>query len=500
MLFSAGVLRAGHFPSPTPENHAKKGRETMLLERSEPTERRARLRAQGDGFMNKTYFSRREFLQTTAGAAGASLAAGAILLDSMPLSASPRPVPPSDRVRFGIVGVGMEGTNLLSTAIQLPGVECVAAADLYDGRHELAMELAGKQIRTTRRYKELLDDKSIDAIVVAVPDHWHKQVVVDAVGAGKDVYCEKPMSHTPADGLAMVAAAKKTDRIVQIGAQRTSSVLCAKANEIYQSGAIGDLSLIEATLGRNDPTGAWEYPPPPDLSPQNLDWDTWLGTAPKIPFNPYVFARWRCWKEYGTGVAGDLLVHLISGMQRVLGINEIPKRASAFGGIYRWKDGRNMPDVQAVLFEYENIPVYMRLTLNTETPETTRFMGSKGFIELTEFGVSHTPQTGEDQSPSYYCYALPARLKNAYFKQWHDEHDPKPGKEPTSETVSYKGDDYDDLRPHMWNFFQAVRSRQPVLQDAVFGNNAAIACHMANASYFRKAPVYWDAASESIKS
>ncbi|PYV80510.1 MAG: gfo/Idh/MocA family oxidoreductase, partial [Acidobacteria bacterium] len=353
---------------------------------------------------------------------------------------------------------------------------------------------------TTRRYKELLNNKDIDAIVMAVPDHWHKQIFVDAVTAGKDVYCEKPMSHSAADGVAMVEAAKKTDRITQIGAQRTSSVLCAKAKELYDSGAIGELSLVEMTLGRNDPTGAWEYPPPPDLSPENVDWDTWLGTAPKKPFDPYLFARWRCWKEYGTGLAGDLMVHLISGMQFVLGINEAPKKASAFGGIYRWKDGRNTPDVHPVLFEYKNVPMYMRLTLGTETSEITRFMGSKGIIELNEFGVTHIPQAGVDLAPSYYANALPARLKNAYFTEWHEEHDPKPGQEPAPESVSYKGDDYDDLRPHMWKFFEAVRSRKPLLQDVVFGHHAALACHMANESYYRNSPVHWDESSQTIKS
>jgi predicted dehydrogenase len=346
----------------------------------------------------------------------------------------------------------------------------------------------------------LLDDKEIDAILIAVPDHWHKQVVVDAVGAGKDAYCEKPMSHSAADGVAMVAAAKKTDRIVQVGAQRTSSVLCAKAKEVFASGAIGELSLVEGSLGRNDPTGAWEYPPPADLSPENLDWETWLGTAPKKPFDPFLFARWRCWKEYGTGLAGDLLVHLLSGMQFVLGINEAPKRASAFGGIYRWKDGRNTPDVHPVLFEYANVPVYMRLTLGTETAEVTRFMGSKGILELTEFSLSYTPQPGIDLAPSYYCYGLPSRLRNAYFKQWHEEHDPRPGEEPAPQTVTFKGNDYDDLRPHLWNFFQAVRSRKPVVQDVVFGHHAALGCHMANESYYRKSPVYWDSATQTIKS
>jgi predicted dehydrogenase len=450
--------------------------------------------------MKKNRFSRREFLQTTAGAAGATLARNAVLLNAQAPLASTPPVAASDRVRFGIVGVGMEGSNLLTTAIQLPGVECAAASDLYDGRHELARELVGKPVPTTRRYQELLNNKEIDAIIVAVPDHWHKQIVIDALAAGKDVYCEKPFSHSPADGVALVEASKKTDRIVMVGAQRTSSVLCAKAKELYDKGAIGDLSLVEATLGRNDPTGAWEYPPPADLSLENLDWDTWLGTAPKKPFDPLVFARWRCWKEYGTGVAGDLLVHLISGMQFVLGINEIPRRASALGGIYRWKDGRNMPDVHAVLFEYANVPVYMRLSLDTESAEVTRFMGSKGIIELTEFAVSYSPQPGIDLSPSYYSASFPSRLKVPFLAQWHQEHDPKPGREPAYESLSFRGDDYDDLRPHLWNFFEAVRSRKPVLQDAVFGHNAALGCHMANESYYRKKPVYWDSASKSIKS
>jgi predicted dehydrogenase len=453
-----------------------------------------------EAFMKTPSFSRRQFLQKTAGAASASLAATVIPLRPEPLFTSADAVAPSDRVRFGIVGVGMEGSGLLTNAIQLPGVECVAACDLYDGRHELAREIVGKPIPTTRRYKELLDNKDIDAILIAVPDHWHKQIFVDAVSAGKDVYCEKPMSHTPADGIAMIEAAKKTDRVTQIGAQRTSSVLCAKAKELYQNGAIGDLNLIEMTFGRNDPTGAWEYPPPADLSPENLDWETWLGTAHKKSFDPYLFARWRCWKEYGTGLAGDLMVHLLSGMHFVLGINEAPSKVSAFGGIYRWNDGRNTPDVHPVLFEYKGIPVYLRLSLGCETAEVTRFMGSHGIIELTEFGVSHTPQAGIDLAPSYYCYGLPARLREPYFKKWHEEHDPKPGQEPAPETVSFKGDDYDDLRPHLWNFFQAVRSRKPVVQDVVFGHHAALGCHLANESYYRNSPVYWDEKSQTIKS
>src|SRR5256884_8972956 len=225
--------------------------------------------------------SRREFLGLSAAAAGASFAAKPMVSLPRNLMLAPETVPASERVRFGMIGVGMQGNWLLSESIKLPGVACAAACDLHDGRHTLARDIVRPDLPVTRRYQALLDDKNIDCIVAAVPDHWHKQVVVDAVSAGKDIYCEKPMSHSPADGVAMVDAAKKTGRIVQIGSQRVSSQICAKAKELISQGALGDLMLVEGWLGRNDPTGAWQYPPPPDPSPRNLDWGTLHGTVPK---------------------------------------------------------------------------------------------------------------------------------------------------------------------------------------------------------------------------
>ncbi len=448
--------------------------------------------------MSRKPISRRSFLQTSTATAGAMVAARSIALQPMNIPGMLEG-PSVERVRFGIIGIGMQGSGLLKTAVALPGTDCVAACDLYDGRHTLAKEIAGEEIKVTRRYHELLENKDIQCLIAAVPDHWHKQVVVDAVNAGKDIYCEKPMSHSAQDGIEMVAAAKKTGRVVQIGSQRVSSVVCAKAKELLAGGIIGDLNLVEGSLGRNDPTGAWEYPPPPDLSPQTLDWDTWQGTAPKRDFDAYRFARWRCWKEYGTGVAGDLLVHLVSGMNFMLGWNEPPSRATAAGGILRWNDGRNMPDVQAVIYEYGKYPVYLRLNLGCETPEFYRFQGSKGILEVTETGIAYSPQSGEDTAPSYYASSYPREMHEAYVKKWYQEHDPAPGKEPILEGYTYKGDSWDDLRPHMWNFLQAVRTRKPVVEDAVFGHNAALACHMANESYFRHATVTWDAASGQIK-
>ena len=450
--------------------------------------------------MKKSDFSRRDFLGLGAAAAGASLAAKTIWLSPEPLLAAQRAVAPSDRVRFGMVGVGMQGSGLLGASIQLPGVECAAACDLYDGRHVLAREIAGANLPVTRRYRQLLDNKDIDCIVAAVPDHWHRQIVIDAVSAGKDIYCEKPMSHSPADGVAMVDAVRKSGRILQIGSQRVSSNVTAKAKEMIASGILGDMMLVEGFLGRNDPNGAWEYPPPPDLSPSNVDWDTWQGNVtPKRPLDPKVFARWRCWKEYGTGVAGDLLVHLISGMMVMLSINEPPKQAFAVGGIRHWKDGRNMPDVHATSYYYGDLPVYMHLNLATSMPEVYRFQGSKGILEVSSDTVTFSPQTSQDSSPSYYAYSFPKALREAYFAQWHAENDARVEKEALSQTITFRGHEYDDITPHLANYFNAVRTRKPVVEDVVFGHNAALACHMANESYFRKNVVTWDDATKTIK-
>jgi predicted dehydrogenase len=447
----------------------------------------------------KSNFTRRNFLQAAAGAASLALATKTIALPGPAYTQQWAAGPNGQLVQFGIIGIGMQGSGLLKTAVELPGSKCLAACDLWDGRQTLAKELSNPDIAVTRKYQELLANKDVQAVIIAVPDHWHKQIVVDALNAGKDVYCEKPMSHTVADGAAMVAAAKKTGRIVQIGSQRTSSALLAKAKQVYDSGAIGELISVELSLGRNDPTGAWEYPPPPGLSPENFDWDTWLGTAPKKAFDPLTFARWRCWKEYGTGVAGDLMVHLVSGMMFVTGMNRAPSRAFATGGIVRWKDGRNMPDLHYAIFEYGSVPVYVRLTLGTETTEMTRLMGPKGLLEIRERDFTFSPQRGIDTAPSYYAGGFPKAMRTAYDTDWHKEHDPAPGQEFVAEAVTYSGDSYDDLAPHMWNFLEAVRTRKPVVQDAIFGHHAAAACHMANQAYFRKSVVTWDEATRTIK-
>jgi len=440
-------------------------------------------------------------MRTTTGAAGAAIAMRGVMLEPAPLAATPRPVAPSDRVRFGMVGVGMQGNGLLRTSIQLPGVECTAACDLYDGRHDLAKEIVDKPLATTRRYQELLENKDVDCIIAAVPDHWHKQIVVDCCNAGKDVYCEKPMTHHVSEGFEMIAAEKKNNRIVQIGSQRRSSIVFAKAKELIEQGAIGNVYLVEGTMGRNDPCGAWEYPPPPDLSPETLDWATWLGTAPKRPFDPIRFARWRAYQDYGEGIPGDLMVHLLTGTHFIMGITAPPERALSAGGQFRWKEnGRDVPDSMTALYEYPGFSVTIRVTLNTDLPESTRFLGTGGILEIHDNAVTVFAQDGLDHGPCYYTAGYAKKLRADYVDRWQAEHAIAPGTQTIIPSHSfYTPAGYNDDREHLWNFFESVRTRRPSVEDATFGNNTAIACHMANYSYFKKSVAVWDDQRKQIK-
>lgn len=443
--------------------------------------------------------SRREFVRRST-RAGLALAISPYLPDRARAGAATRTVASSDRVGFGMIGIGMRGAGVLETAVRLPGAECLAACDLNDDRHMLANRIiskrTGKTVATTRRYRELLDNKQIECVVVAVPDHWHKQIIVDACSAGKDVYCEKPMTHHLEEGFEIIEAVRKTSRIVQIGSQRRSSITFERAKDLIEKGTIGQVNFAEVVLGRNSPCGAWVYPPPSNLSPANLDWDTWLGSAPKRPFDPIRFARWRAFTDYGEGLAGDLFVHALTGIHYVLGIDTPPERAQSTGGLFHWKDGREFPDVLSTLYDYSDLRVAVLMTQCTRQEDTTRFLGTRGIIEIRGDGnlMTVSRQDGEDDQPCYYDTSYPDTMREAYEKSWHEQNDPKPGAAKTvedGETYVFPPN-YNDLDDHMWRFFESVKTRQPSVEDAVFGNNTSIACHMANFSYFRRSAAVWD--------
>jgi len=290
----------------------------------------------------------------------------------------------NDQIQVALIGAGGMGQGDTRTAAQVPGVKVVAAADCYDGRLAHSKELWGADCFTTRDYHEILNRKDVDAVIIATPDHWHKTIAVDSMNAGKDVYLEKPMIHVYSDGPEIIAAAQKTQRILQVGSQRVSSMLYKKAHELVQSGAIGQITSITAWWDRNSSIGAWNYTIPPDASTQTIDWERFLGSAPQIPFNAEHFFQWRKWKVYGTGVAGDLFVHLFSGTHFVTASHG-PTRAMATGGLRFWKDGRDANDVVLGLFDYpQGFNLNLRVNFCAGGPESEGFVvtGSEGTLQI----------------------------------------------------------------------------------------------------------------------
>ena len=453
--------------------------------------------------MGKNSLTRRDFMKLGAGAAALGAAAKVTILEPRTLWASMRPVPPSDTVRFGIIGTGVEGCTLLTASLPVPGVECVAAADLYDSRHIAAKEaLHGKDIATTRDYRRILDRKDIDAVIVATPDHWHRKAVTDVVESGKDVYCEKPMSHTVEDGLAMVEVIERNKRMCTVGSQRVSSILYAKAKEIWDSGKLGMVDTIMAAWDRNTDSGAWVYPIPPDASLQTIDWKTWLDGASPRPFDPVRFFRWRCYKDYGAGLAGDLFVHLISGIHFVTGTNQPAERALSSGGLYHYKDGREFPDLLWTMYDYPHFQMVLRCNHNNDdVGEFFGFYGKEGTMTIQGSTLTFKPQAPYHQPEDYSVYGWPKKLRDQYYEEWYKEHPrTKPGHFKIGEDAEVYSPPpgYNDMSDHLNNFFNSVRTRKPVTENEVFGNYAAIGCHLSNASYFSRQPALWDAAAKKI--
>jgi predicted dehydrogenase len=440
-------------------------------------------------------------MRVGAGALAAGATARVALLEPTTVLAATRQAQSGNTIRFASIGTGVRGCELLAASLRVPGIECVAVSDLWEGRLTAAQQTLKKEVATTRNYKEILDRKDIDAVIVAVTDHQHRRVVVDACNAGKDVYCEKPLSHTVEDGFAMVAAAQKNNRMMQVGSQRVSSILYEKARQIYASGKLGQVRCIEAYWDRNSASGAWVYPIPPGVNDQNIDWKEFLVGVPSIPFDPVRFFRWRCFTDYGEGLGGDLFVHLISGIMFITGTNTVPTRAQSTGALYRWKDGRQFPDLIQTFYDYPDFRVAMRCNLNNDGGEFIGFYGTEGTMIIRGSTLRFSPQNTLPQMEDYSTKGWPEDLRKEYEASWEKDHPlPAPfAANLTDEVEEYvPPHGYNDTVDHEANFFNAVRSRKPTVENEVFGNNAALGCHLANYAYFNKRPAMWDATAKKI--
>jgi predicted dehydrogenase len=448
-------------------------------------------------------------MSVAAAGAASSVASTALADDVHELKPTVEPIKPSgpnDRIQIATIGMGIIGFIDTETALKVSGVELVAAADLYEGRRTHAKEVFGSGVETYVDYREILERKDVDAVLVCVPDHWHGRMSIDAMKAGKAVYCEKPMIRTVDEGPAVIAAQKETKSVFQVGSQYASSILYDKVRDLIGQGAVGKVHAIEARYNRNSDIGAWQYSIPTDASPQTIDWDRFLGESPRREFDPIRFFRWRNYWDYGTAVAGDLFIHLLTGIHHATGAIG-PTRVAAMGGRRYWDDGRDVYDIIMGLLDYPETERHGAFTLSLVTDfedggggtTSFRFVGTEGIINVsfTELSISRLgiERAAADQVLKGYnsVKTFSNAQQKAFAEKYLADHPTSAEKKKSKTTEKYvvpKG--YDERVDHFVNFFRSVREGKPVYEDATFGYRAAAPALLCNDSYRQKREIDWD--------
>lgn len=405
----------------------------------------------------------------------------------------------NDQIQLGLIGAGWMGQVDAEVANSADGAKIVAACDLYDARVERCKEIFGDDIFTTKDYRELLDRDDIDAVIVGTSDHWHDTITIEALNAGKAVYCEKPMVQHIEEGRPVIEAEKRSGLPLIIGSQGTSSLAQQKAMELYQEGAIGELNFAEAYIDRFSQMGAWQYSIPPSAGPDNIDWETYRKDLPMIPFDAKHFFRFRNYKDYGTGIPGDLFVHLFSELHKITGSHG-PNQIAGMGGLRFWDDGRDVPDIIIGMFEYpetENHPAFnvslrSNFTDGSGGGRLTRLVGSEGEMVL-EGGTIILRNAKLPQRPGMSIDNFSEEVRGEYREYYKEEYpEPKPKIIEPTEHIYRTPEGFNSRLEHFLNFYDAIRNGTKLLQDGTFGLRAAAPALACNISRERGEVIHWD--------
>jgi len=427
--------------------------------------------------------TRRDFIQTS-GKGAAALVAGAVAAPSILRGAEPTAEP----VRVAHIGLGTRGGDLVRSTGSSAACRVVAVCDVYKPHLQKGAELSNNpDVKTCLDYHELLDDPKVEAVVIATPDHWHEQMLLDAIAAGKDVYCEKGWTMSVAAAKRMRAAVREAKAVMQLGHQGRQLSAADTARRMILDGAIGEITLVNTGRFFNNapdrPPWRWyggysiyDHPDPRQVI-KDLDWGRWLGSLPAIEFNERHFWHWRCYWPYGTGQAGDLLSHEMDFVQSVLR-HGIPDTCITHGHNAFWHDDREVPDtwISSYVFEKQNCTATFEGCMNSSRSQTPELIGRKGRIIFSGIGQDASLFETYGDEPAYKPAAYPQPKPTFFYK---------PGKE--------------DRKPdHMHDFFNCVRTRGRTQcnEDEAFIELATLL--MSVESYKQKRQVRWDPEKEEI--
>jgi len=426
--------------------------------------------------------NRREFVKTAVGAGVALGVLGAV----SPTRA--RVIGANDRINLGVIGVGGEGSFLarqFSSMAEKQNLQILAVCDAYEKRKKEASERY--KCKGTLDYREIIGNREIDGVLIATPDHWHAPIAMQAMNAGKDVYLEKPMTRTVEEAKQVYETSVKSKRILQIGSQTTSADQWWKARKAIQDGMIGKMIMSQGSYHRNwngkqNPPGEWNWPIDAEAGPEGkgdnyIDWKMWLGSAPKRSWNADRFFRFRKYWDYSGGIATDLFYHVMAPLNLVWGGGEFPYRVAGTGGIYVFKDEREVPDTFMLVADYpsgHSVVLSSSMANSRHIPGLIR--GYEGTIVMVEHGMF--------EGRTDYITVIAERHSAEEFKKKYGSTEVQIKVEP---------------RPsHYENFIQCMRTREKPVLDGLTGYKAMVSIAMSVESYRSGQMLYFDELKQKV--